>query len=67
MIEITLHEAETTLPDLVASALEGENVVIACDTTHKVRLVRTVDAVVDNISNELLASIDDRELNHYLG
>ena len=39
MQQISVEEAKTTLPDLIDAAISGEEVVIAKDAQHIVRLV----------------------------
>ena len=69
MIEVKLPDAEKHLAQYVDRALKGEDVVIAWGG-KAVRLVPVEPATAahhDEITNEALASIDDREFNHYLG
>ena len=68
MVEVTVREAEANLAEMVQQALDGELVIIEADQEHAVRLVPVEHrANAQDFSNELIASMDDREFNHYLG
>ena len=68
MIHVMIDEAATRLNELVNSAVQGEEVILEQADGRQVRLspVRQAETGEVEISNEALADLDDRELNHYL-
>ncbi len=68
MIEVSLHEAETHLTEILEKALHGEDVVISRGLGGAVRLVPVENPKMEDYrQNEALASADNREFNHYMG
>lgn len=65
VIEVDTLQAEHDLSSYVEKALEGEEVIISSGT-QAVRLV-PIHHESPEFPNEMLAGIDDCELNHYLG
>ena len=68
MIHVQIDHAAARLAELLDRAVAGEDILIERKDGVTVRLApvrEPVNADI-NVSNEALASIDDRELNHFL-
>ena len=69
MVELNVSEAGTELAQLIDRVLNGEEVVISRDGVGVVRLVPVghPDSREEAEADAVLAGVDDREFNHYLG